>query len=115
VTAGWPLDPVAALVRVARLALQLALIGGAFFLFKHAKRGGWLGGLTLGIYCAHPFFMPLWLRGGGLLDLVVAFATTTTGGVGAALLLSRWRVSSWLFVGGGKRPSMAPATPGGSG
>lgn len=102
-TAAWPVAPVAVLVRVLRLALQLSLAGSAFFLLRRAQRGAWIGSLTLGVYCAHPFFLPLWMRGGGVLDVLAAFAISSAGGVGVTLLLARWRWSSVLLLGADSR------------
>jgi fucose 4-O-acetylase-like acetyltransferase len=103
-TVGWLIDPVAVLVRALRLALQLSLVGSAFYLARGASRGAWLGALTLGTYCAHPFFMPAWAGGKGVVGLLAAFVITCAGAVGAALLLRRWETASLLLLGSGVLP-----------
>lgn len=102
--ASWSLAT-GTLVRAVRLALQLSLIGTAFLAARGARRGAWIGCLTLAIYCAHPFFLPAWARGGGTGDVVAAFAVAFSGAVGVALLVRRWETTSFLLLGSGVLPA----------
>jgi fucose 4-O-acetylase-like acetyltransferase len=92
------------LVSVLRTALALSLIGSAFYLARGAKRGAWLGALTLGIYCSHPFFAPAWTRGDGLGGVAIAFVLVMCASVGTTMLLGRWKWTSFLLLGSGKVP-----------
>lgn len=88
-----------ALVRALRFALALSLIGVAFLLARRAKAGGWIGALTLGVYCAHPFFLPAWARGEGIVGVALGFVVAFSASLGVALLISRWETTSYLLLG----------------
>ena len=99
--AAWALG---ALVAVLRVALMLGLSLSALYLARGASRGAWLGALTLGVYAAHPILVPAWARGAGLPGLLGGYAITATAAVGVALLLGRWRWTSFLLLGSGEVP-----------
>jgi fucose 4-O-acetylase-like acetyltransferase len=87
-----------------RFALMLALIGTAMFLARHARRGAWLGALTLGIYAVHTLLLPQWVAGGGVARLVAGYALTMVAAIAVTLVLRRWRWGSFLFLGSGGLP-----------
>jgi fucose 4-O-acetylase-like acetyltransferase len=99
------------LVRAVRLALQLSLIGTAFLAARGARRGAWLGGLTLAIYCAHLFFLPAWVQGGSVWGVAAGFAVSFSGGVGVALLVRRRETTSFLLFGSGVLPDRVRSRP----
>lgn len=104
-SAGWTWLPAAMLVNVLRMALALSLIASAFFLVRRVKQGAWLGALTLGVYCSHPFFLPAWARHGGVPEVVAAYTLTLAAAVGVTLLLQRWETTSFLLLGSGVPPA----------
>jgi len=106
---GWQGASLAGLSTALRLALMLALAGSAMFLARRATRGAWLGALTLGIYAAHPIFVPQWARGGGFSGLVGGFVVTMAAAVGVTMLLQRWEWTSFLLLGSGTVPRRAIA------
>lgn len=96
-----------AVVRVLRLALMLSLSSAAFFVTRGVRRGAWLGALTLGVYAAHPFFLPHAARGAGLPGVVVAFVLAMAGATLAAWLASRFETTAFLLMGSGQPPRWA--------
>lgn len=96
-----------AVVRVLRLALMLALSAAAFFVARGARRGAWLGALTLGVYAAHPFFLPPSARGAGLAGVAAAFAVALAASTLAAWLASRFETTAFLLMGSGVVPRWA--------
>jgi fucose 4-O-acetylase-like acetyltransferase len=87
-----------------RFALMLALIASALYLARRARRGAWLGSLTLGIYAVHTILLPKWVAGGDAVRLVAGYAFTLGAAIAVTLLLKRWRWSSFLFLGSGRPP-----------
>ncbi len=101
---GWAAYPASVLLRLMRVALELALVGSAFCLARNVRRGAWLGALTLGVYCAHILLLPYWAKGQGALGVVAAFVLAGTAATGVTLLLGRWETTSFLLLGSGTLP-----------
>ncbi|MDO8963364.1 MAG: acyltransferase family protein [Coriobacteriia bacterium] len=110
--ASWAPWPVAVLVNVLRMSLALALIGSAMYLARGARRGAWIGGLTLGMYASHAFFLPVWARSGGLADVVWAYIVVAAAAIGVTMVLQRWEWTSFLLLGSAVLPRPRSAAEG---
>jgi fucose 4-O-acetylase-like acetyltransferase len=107
---GWAGASLALVATALRLALMVALAGSALFLARRARRGAWLGALTLGIYAAHPILVPQFARGGGLPGLIGGFVVTMAAATGVTLMLQRWPLTSFLLLGSGGVPDRPSAS-----
>lgn len=99
--AAWVLGVV---VSGLRFALMIALATSAMYIARGATAGAWLGALTLGVYAAHPVFVPAWIRGAGLPGLIGGYAIAASAAVGVTLLLQRWPWTRLAFLGSGEVP-----------
>lgn len=107
-------------LRIARVGLALSLCFGLLWVAGLGVRAmgrratsavAAFGTLSLGIYCVHPFFMPTYIQGPGGRAVLTAFAIDLIMAVGAAWLIGRGPLSSFLFLGAGWQTVAASESP----